>query len=119
MLPPIAQLKRALLIVWLIVSTITLLTIFLPFVLPESTISRITPDCEWKVKYQKSCALCGMTSGFIHVARGAFSRASASNRFSPFLFAFFSLNQLFVLVYLGSHLTSFYNHLRRRHYANT
>lgn len=119
MLPPIAQLKRALLIVWLVVSAVTFLTISLPFVLPEAAISRITPACEWKIKYQKSCVLCGMTSGFIHISRGEFNRASASNRFSPFLFALFGFNQLLVLVYLGSNLTPIYQHLRRRHYANT
>lgn len=116
---PIAQLKRALLIVWLVVSAVTFLTLLLPFVLPEATISRITPECEWKAKYQKSCVLCGMTGGFIHISRGEFTQASASNRFSPYLFAFFGFNQLLVLAYLGSNLTFFYHHLRRRHHANT
>lgn len=118
-LPPIAQLKRALLIVWLVISAITFLTIVLPFVLPEAAITRITPECEWKVKYRKSCALCGMTGGFIHIARGEFAQASDANGFSPYLFALFGFNQLLVLTYLGSNLPSFYHYLRRRHDANT
>ena len=63
-----------------------------PFVLSESTIARLTPQCESKRLYGHPCALCGTTTGFIAIAHGEWSAAARSNSLAIPLFAAFSLN---------------------------
>lgn len=87
------QLKLAMFVVWIILSGIILFTLSTPFIFSENSIDKIVPKCEWKVKYNKECSLCGMTRGFIYFSQGNFTRASEVNRFSPYLYLLFVANE--------------------------
>jgi hypothetical protein len=85
-------LKLAIFVVWIILSGIIFFILTAPFVFSENLIDKIVPQCEWKVKYNKGCSLCGMTRGFIYFSQGNFTRASELNRFSPYLYLLFVAN---------------------------
>jgi hypothetical protein len=87
------QLKLAIFLVWIIISVIILFTLTTPFIFSEKSIDKIVPKCEWKVKYNKECSLCGMTRSFIFFSQGNFTRASELNRFSPYLYLLFISNE--------------------------
>ena len=88
----VRQAKLAIFVVWIILSWISLGTLLIPFLFSEKSIATIVPRCEWQVKYNKECPLCGMTRGFILFPRGNFARASEVNKCSPYLYSAFALN---------------------------
>ncbi|PIP05518.1 MAG: hypothetical protein CO012_11310 [Syntrophobacterales bacterium CG_4_8_14_3_um_filter_49_14] len=94
------QLKRAIFLVWLFLSAITLLVIVSSAVFSMDTLNAIIPQCEWKVKYNQECPLCGMTRGFIFMSHGRFSSASMVNSFSPWLYSLLVINDIVVLLIL-------------------
>jgi hypothetical protein len=87
------QLKLAIFIVWVILSGIILFTLTAPFVLSVNSMDKLVPKCEWNIKYNKECFLCGMTRGFIYFSQGNFTGASEMNKFSPFLYLLFVANE--------------------------
>jgi len=95
------ELRLALRWVWLIVSLIVLGVLIAPFILPEAALARLVPVCEAKVKANRECALCGMTTAFLAISNGRFADARAANRGGPSLYALFVLNEILMLAVLA------------------
>jgi hypothetical protein len=71
------QLRKALLIAWLIVSAA---------IVPVLAAS-LAPRCESKARYGRECVLCGMTTNFILISEGRMNDAVGRNRASIPLWA--------------------------------
>ena len=74
------QLRSALLIAWVAVSVAISGILLLPFALTPGTVRALAPACQWKTKYNRECAFCGMTSSFVAISRGDFRTAAKRNR---------------------------------------
>lgn len=109
----IKEIKVALLIAWLVISLIILMILITPFIFSDGTIIALTPECEWRIKYNKNCPLCGMTTSFILISQGRFSEASLANNFSLYLYSIFILNKVAVTIFLTKKLKG-----RRYHHAS-
>ncbi len=90
------ELKKAIFIVWIILSGIILITIATPFLFSTETINTFVPKCEWKEKYNKECSLCGMTRSFILISKGEIDKANKTNKFSLYLYLLFVINEIAV-----------------------
>lgn len=77
--------------VWLIVTVLAGGACLAAWAAPEVA-GELAPVCESKARYNKECALCGMTRAFVHIARGEFREAYALNRGSVALYAAFLAN---------------------------
>ncbi|MGE5440981.1 MAG: DUF2752 domain-containing protein [Bacteroidota bacterium] len=91
------EFRQGFFIVWAALSIAALFILTVPFVLPESTIYKITPVCESKRLGLGQCPLCGMTTAFIEISKGDFTNAFNSNRASLALYSLLVLNQIIFL----------------------
>ena len=89
-----SDLKISLLIVWSLISIIVFGILALPFITDSETIFRITPECQWQIKFGRECILCGMTRSFVLISKGCFTQAHSLNRGSILLFLFFVSNDV-------------------------
>jgi len=92
------QIKVAIFTVWLILSGVFLVILTLPFLFAPDTITALAPTCAWKEKEGKACPLCGMTSAFISISQGRFSKARQANGFSLYLYALLASNEILMLL---------------------
>ena len=92
--------KSAVSTAWMIYSTVIAILLLLLFVLPGEMILNNTPLCESISKYNVECFACGMTRGFVHIARFEFTEAGMANRGSIFVFLFLVLNTVFLIIYM-------------------
>ncbi|MGE5400494.1 MAG: DUF2752 domain-containing protein [Ignavibacteriales bacterium] len=86
--------KRSFLVVWIIISSVIFLVLMSPFLLEDEAIYRIAPRCESRVKYNRECVMCGMTTAFIQISRGNLKKASENNRAGIYLYSLFAANNL-------------------------
>ena len=93
------QLRKALLIAWLIVSAAIVPVLAAPFVLPPGTILSLAPRCESKARYGRECVLCGMTTSFILISGGRLNDAVGRNRASVPLWAALFWNECMAFWY--------------------
>ena len=77
---------------WLILSVPILAAVILPLVASAPAIQAIAPHCVWKARFGRECPACGMTTAFLHIGRGAWRAASASNTAGIPLYAVFLFN---------------------------
>ncbi|MGE5351452.1 MAG: DUF2752 domain-containing protein [Acidobacteriota bacterium] len=89
------EFRQGFFIVWAALSIAALFILIIPFVLPESTIFKLTPVCESKRLGLGQCPLCGMTTAFVEISKGELTKAFNSNRASLALYSVLVLNQLF------------------------
>lgn len=83
----IAQVGRALVIVWFLLSSISALVVLAPFFVREEFLYNVMPECSSWVQYGVPCPLCGLTRSFVLISSGRFSEA---RRLSPYaLFVYF------------------------------
>lgn len=94
------EIKVSLLTVWLVIGIVIFTVLITPFILPAQTVKDLAPVCEWKIKYNKTCPLCGMTRAFINISAGNFYAAQKLNRFSVGLYSIFILNEIVTLTFL-------------------
>ena len=94
------EFKQALRIVWLVVSFIILATLAAPFVLGGERLAQLLPPCEWKVKYHRECAFCGMTTSFLEISEGQFGNAQRANHAGIPLYSLFVTNEIGVLAFV-------------------
>lgn len=93
------ELKTALRIVWIVISSVMLATLVGPWILTPGQIAAAVPPCERKARYGKECFLCGMTTAFIDISRGRLRAAQRSNHGSVPLYAGFLLNEAAVVLF--------------------
>ena len=92
-----SNLDASLYYAWLILSLPLLTAVLLPLVAPSSLIQAIAPHCVWKAQFGRECPACGMTTAFLHIGRGEWRAAAASNAGSIPVYIGFVLNSLFWL----------------------
>jgi hypothetical protein len=97
-------LRESLYYSWLIVSVPLLLAVVLPLAAPASTVQAIAPHCVWKTQFGRECPGCGLTTAFLHIARGEWRSATRSNAASIPLFTVFFLNSISWLRSIGKRL---------------
>jgi hypothetical protein len=91
--------KKSFLFTWIVLSVIIFSVLISPFILDEKTIFAISPKCEWKIKYNRECVLCGTTRAFIAISKGKFYNAYVYNRLSVAFYSLFILNELVIIFF--------------------
>jgi hypothetical protein len=84
---------------WYVISAFILALIIAGFVLPEETLTGLTPECEMKAKYGTECSACGLTRGFLSISGGNTKKAADLNDASLPLYGLFTLNSIFFLYF--------------------
>jgi hypothetical protein len=92
--------RRSFRIVWVTLSLVILAVLVSPFALGRERLARIVPACEWKTKYGRECAFCGMTTSFLDISEGRLGEASHSNRAGIPLYLLFVANEIWALAFL-------------------
>ena len=95
----IGDLKKALVIFWIIITSFFFVLLISPFLFQEDVLLSIAPTCESKTLLGQECFLCGMTKSFISISKGDFYQAYRLNNFSIYLYLFFVLNVLSLLLF--------------------
>ena len=92
------QLRRAFIIVWLIIAAVCGAAVSAPLVIDSTKLQRVMPVCEARAK-NISCPACGITTGFIAIAGGEWDEAQEANRAAIPLFAGFVANFAAAMMY--------------------
>ncbi len=72
---------------WLLLSVPVALALISSRVLPSEVLDRLVPTCELRRTEGRRCVACGLTTSFVHVARGELAEARAAHPWGPSLFA--------------------------------
>jgi hypothetical protein len=88
------NLRESLSYSWLILSLPLLAAVVLPLAAPASTIQAIAPHCVWKTQFGHECPACGLTTAFLHIGRGEWRAATASNAAGIPVYAAFLFNSI-------------------------
>ncbi|MBV8819920.1 MAG: DUF2752 domain-containing protein [Acidobacteriaceae bacterium] len=91
--------KAAWLLVWSVISIVALGLLLAPWLVSAEQLAAVVPRCEWKVKYGKECAFCGMTTAFYDISSGRLAAAVRDNGGSLPLYASLLLNEVAFLGY--------------------
>lgn len=97
LVPRRSDLKLVGLLVWCILSVGVLITLVLPFIVPQEQLAGFMSTWEWQTEYQRPCAFCGMTTAFYAISRGDFVEAHGLNPLSLYVYAAFLLNTFLVV----------------------
>lgn len=85
---PRAELASALFASWLVLSLFGAMAVLAPLVLPPRVVLSALPVCSSVARGEGPCPTCGLTRGFVHVARGELPAASRSHPLAlPLYFA--------------------------------
>lgn len=95
------HLRRAMLIVWFIISTLVFCILVSSFVSDANRLPGILPECAWK-RFGKECVLCGMTRGFLSISKGFWKESFQMNGGALPLYLTFLSNELFFVVFLAN-----------------
>lgn len=95
----IKDLKKALVISWIIITLIFFIIIISSFLIPEDILLSFSPSCEAKTFHSKECIFCGMTKNFISISKGNLYKAYELNNFGIYLYLIFCLNVLSLLLF--------------------
>jgi hypothetical protein len=74
----LADLPRALMAVWLLLSAVFAAAAVAPFILPAETLESLFPACAARLRGQP-CIFCGMTTAYIRIAEGDWTGAATAN----------------------------------------
>lgn len=83
---------------WMVLAVAAGAAVIAPLILPGEVLYGLAPECEAKARGSE-CAFCGMTTGFILIARGDLSGAAQSNAGAPALYATFAVNFIAAVAY--------------------
>lgn len=103
MIVKVREIRKAGFLAWIGLSLIVLFVLAASFVLPLAGARKLLPECEKKARGAGECQLCGMTTSFLHVARGDFAAAGEANRMGIFLFFMLVLNEIACLSAIALH----------------
>jgi hypothetical protein len=92
--------RRSLRIVWVTLSLVILAVLASPFALGRERLARMVPVCEWKAKYGRECAFCGMTTSFLDISEGRLREAGHANRAGIPLYLLFVANEICALAFI-------------------
>lgn len=91
------EIRTSLILAWLALSVVAGGVLLAPFVLPPAALEALVPECQWKARYHRECAFCGMTTSFVEIARGDFRAAARHNQGSLPLFLALLANECLAL----------------------
>lgn len=91
--------KKAFLVVWLLISSFLLLILLVPFILSEKAVLQLSAICVSSNHGPAQCPLCGMTRAFVAISRGNFHEALQLNRGSIGLYLAFVVDGVLALLY--------------------
>ncbi len=94
---------RALLFVWLIVSAAAGVAAAAPFIVSETTLHSVFPECEARAR-NSTCPACGLTTGFIAISNGRWDQAQQANAAAVPIFALFAVNFAAALTHVARKL---------------
>jgi len=94
------HIKLELIIVWTIITAVTLVVLILPFILDYKTILSNTPVCLSIQQYNVECSLCGMTRAFIEISNGNIKAALLLNKGSMAIYFLFLFNAILYAVFI-------------------
>ena len=106
MRPILEDLRRSLLIVWVILSVFMACTIASPYVFTQGQILELIPPCQAIIQNGLPCSLCGMSRAFISISRGELGDAVGYNPWSTVLFMIFTVNTLLFLSMVAKYMLS-------------
>jgi hypothetical protein len=92
--------RRSFRIVWVTLSVVILAVLVSPFALGRERLARMVPVCEWKAKYGRECAFCGMTTSFLDISGGRLAEATRANRAGIPLYVLFVANEICALAFI-------------------
>lgn len=95
------EIGQAFLIVWIVLTLVGTMAAAAPLILDAETIGHLTPRCERQLRDGRPCALCGMTTAFLHIGKGEFRQAQSANRASVPVYSAFCLNAAVLAGALG------------------
>jgi hypothetical protein len=98
------DMRVAIVAVWLVVSSILLFILIVPFVLSEDAILTASGSLQAPHQGHERCILCGMTRSFIAISRGHPAQALFFNRHSIILYILFVLDEFFVGIFLAGRM---------------
>lgn len=90
---PGADLRRALLAAWLILSLASGIALAWALVMPAEQVLTMAARCEIPGGHHEACALCGMTRAFVGLRQGDVRGARKANAASTVLFPLLGLNE--------------------------
>lgn len=90
---PAADLRRALLAAWLILSLASGIALTAALVMPAEQVLSLAARCEIPGGHRSPCALCGMTHAFVALRELNLRVAAQANAASPLLFSLLGLNE--------------------------
>jgi len=93
------DLRRSFRIVWVTLSLAIMAVLVSPFALGRERLTHLVPVCEWKAKYGRECAFCGMTTSFLDISDGRLGEASHANRAGIPLYLLFVANEFCALAF--------------------
>jgi hypothetical protein len=85
--------RRALEIVWLVVSVPLCAAVLLAVAAPDAA-AAVSPVCVWKSQLGRECPGCGLTTAFLLIGSGDWDGAAHANAAGAPLFVSFVLNSL-------------------------
>jgi len=91
--------KRAFLLVWCIVSILSIIILLFPIFFSPQTVLNTSPQCISKSTIKNECSLCGMTRAFIEISHGNIQNGLLLNRGSVALFFGMALNIMICISY--------------------
>jgi len=86
--------RRAFLLAWLAASALLAPVVLAPWVLPEEVVLEAAARCRSQHRNGQPCPLCGMTRGFLSIARGDWSQAERWNPASVPVYLAVAANEL-------------------------
>ncbi len=100
--PLTVELRAALSTVWAMLGLILLCVLIAPWMVTPARAASLVPACEWKARYHRECAFCGMTTAFFAISHGRLREADQANRGAIPLYAAFLLNEAGLVLFLQS-----------------
>jgi hypothetical protein len=94
-------LRDSLILVWIVTGIILLCLTIIPLILPNETIFHFSSQLKHPHNHNKDCPFCGMTRGYVLMAKGQLKDAFFYNHYAPFLYIGSFVNGAGVIFYLG------------------
>lgn len=97
-------LYKVLITLWILISIMSLLFVMTPFIVPEEHIFSISSKLQSNHEEGQRCFFCGMTRGYVFMAKFKIEEAQSMNIFVPIFFVGTLLNELFLLSWIIRYL---------------
>ena len=98
--PVFRQAFQAVRAAWMVLTTLSLVTILMPYAIGLDRLAQVIPACPTQAQTLGPCVLCGMTRAFYCLAQGHVSAAREFNPLSVWLYLAIVVNAAVLSVHL-------------------